>query len=109
MEISFDTKSLREFCESETKSINILGVQKSLILKHRLADLRAATCVNDLIVGNPRIVIRENEQQYVLDIFNDFSLFFCANHNNNPLNNDDSINWSKVSRIKIIKIGSNYE
>ena len=77
------------------------------VLKHRLADLRAAECVNDLVAGNPRILNHTVEQQFALNICNGFSLIFCANHKNNPRNTNQIVNWSKVNRIKILLIGKN--
>jgi len=75
------------------------------MLKHRLADLRAAACVNDLIVGNPRELNRKNFQQYILDLVDGYGLIFCANHNTNPQLSCGKTDWSKVSRIKILNIG----
>lgn len=104
MEVAFTTKSLRQLCESEAKAKKELGEDIAEKLKHRLADLRAAIYVNDLIVGKPR----EIDQQFAVDLGDDFSIIFCANHNANPLLKGGKIDWSKVTRIKIFKIGDSH-
>lgn len=107
MELAFDTKVLRQICESKIKAKKEMGEDTADKLIHRLADLRAATCVHDLILGNPRSLNHSIKHQYVVDICDDISIFFCANHIKNPLLRNGDMNWSKVKRIKIIRIGDN--
>ena len=112
MVIAFDTKALRQLCESETKAINIFGKDIALRLKHRLADLRAATCVKDLEdlgIGNPRLLDHSINQNFAVDFSENISIIFCSNHVELPLNKDKTINRSKVRRIKIIRIGGKNE
>jgi hypothetical protein len=51
LELAFETKLLREICESEQKARQELGIKVAEALKRRLADLRAATSVEDLPVA----------------------------------------------------------
>jgi proteic killer suppression protein len=74
-------------------------------LKHRLADLEAATCVTDLVAGRPRQLEGGQNGQFAVDLGQDSSIVFCANHNAIPLFKSGAVNWSKVSRVKILRIG----
>ena len=107
MELAFRTKKIRQLCEDENQAKKILGNKNAEILKHRLADLCAATNIYDMITGNPRVFEGKNEQQYKIDISSKISINFCANHINNPMLKSGKINWSKISRIKIMMIGDN--
>lgn len=51
LEIAFESKRLRTICESEKQSRSAFGDEVAEILKHRLADFRAAGTVRDLVVG----------------------------------------------------------
>lgn len=108
MVIAFETKKIRQLCESNTKAKIILGNDAAEKLKHRLADLRAVNSVTELIMGNPRQVDHSDYDQYKVSISDDIFIYFKANHNSNPLLPNKDVDWTKVSRIKIVKIGSDH-
>jgi proteic killer suppression protein len=106
MELSFATKSLRDICENAEIAKRELGPEVSEKLRRRLADIRAAVSVNDLIAGRPyeldgarqrRIAVRLGEKQ---------RLVFGANHAVPPKLESGKMDWSKVSRVKVLQIGS---
>jgi len=103
LELSFANKALRELCESSVKADRKLGVDVANELRRRVADLRAATSVLDLLIGAPR---ETREDQIALDVGPSFQLTFCANHNTVPKIESGSVDWSKVSRVKILSIES---
>ena len=70
-------------------------------LKARLADLRAANSVGDLIAGEPQQV----GEQIVLDLGDDNRMVFRANHTANPTTESGEVDWASVTRIKIVEIG----
>ncbi len=107
MELAFATKSLRLLSENNDKAIQKYGNETAEKLIHRLADLRASTFVTELILGKPRSTVFLNEPHYLLDLHDGYNILFCANHINTPILKCGSIDWSKVSRIKIITIGQN--
>lgn len=74
------------------------------VLKHRLADLRAATSVNDLVAGRPRLRERADTQHFVVDLCDGHRIVLAANHPKNPLTPTGALNWAKVSRIKVLRI-----
>lgn len=104
MELAFADKQLRQICESTIVAQRKLGVTKAASLRRRLADFRAVDCVGDIMTGNPREVLGSDPPSYAVTICNGSIIVFCANHNTNPLLVSGSIDWSKVSRIKILEI-----
>jgi hypothetical protein len=103
LELSFAKKSLRELCESSAKANRKLGIDAANELRRRVADLRAATSVHDLLVGQPR---GSGADEIALDVGTSFEITFCANHNTVPRLESGAIDWSKVSRVKILGIES---
>jgi proteic killer suppression protein len=104
LELAFDTKSLRDLCEKEEKARRELAPDVAQKLKHRLADLRAADSVEDLVAGRPRETESANPGYFVIDLTDGSRLAFCANHRNVPLLTSGGVDWSRVSRIKILRI-----
>lgn len=109
LDLAFDSKLLRTICENEEEAFHELGRPVGEVLKHRLADLRAAISINDLLVGQPRILDGEVQSQYlIIDLCDGYQMIFSANHPNNPIGENGKIDWQKVSRIKILRIERNY-
>jgi len=101
LELAFETKLLRELCESEEKAKRTLGANVANVLKSRLADLIAAASVKDL----PLAKLHNSLGTCVFELTDGYELVTSPNHPNNPLHKSGAINWAKVERIKIIKIG----
>jgi plasmid maintenance system killer protein len=104
LQLAFESKSLRTLCESDAQARLELGDAVAEILKHRLADIRAANSAKDLLAGRPRELDGPDSQHMSLDLCNDYRIVFKANHTKNPTTETDRINWSKVNRIKIVRI-----
>jgi hypothetical protein len=100
LELAFETKLLREICESEQKARQELGIKVAEALKRRLADLRAATSVEDLPVAKPR----KNSGTCVVDLPQGYRLVFVPNHTKNPMLKPRTVDWARVGRIKILRI-----
>jgi hypothetical protein len=103
LELAFANKALRQLCESSAKANLKLGVDTASELRRRVADLRASTSVLDLLIGAPR---EPQAGQIALDVGPCFQITFCANHNTVPKLESGAIDWSKVSRVKILAIES---
>jgi hypothetical protein len=104
LELAFDSRALRTICESEAQAKDKYGTAVAEILKHRLADLCAATSIKDLLVGQPRSMEGTDGLWMVLDLCKGYRMAFCANHPKNPLTETGQIDWAKVSRVKIMQI-----
>lgn len=109
LELAFDSMPLRTICESEAQAKLELGSTVAEILKHRLADMRAATSVKDLVVGRPRILDDSRGQHMVVDLCDGYWLTFQSNHTNRPIIDADDIDWARVTRIKLLRIERHYD
>ena len=79
------------------------------VLRRRLADLRAATSMDDLIIGNPHAVEFGEMNYLVIDLCQGHQIVLKANHPENPLTDSGRLDWARVSRIKVTHIGGEYE
>lgn len=104
MELAFDSRQLRTICESEAHARGELGAAVAEMLKHRLADLRAATSVRDLVAGRPRLLEGTSDLCMALDLCAGYRVVFCANHPQNPVMATGGLDWLRVSRVKIMRI-----
>ena len=109
MELAFESKELRSICEHEATAKTELGAEIAEALRGRLADLRAATSMDDLIVGNPHTLECRESNYLVIDLCQGHRIVLKANHPENPLTDCGRLDWAKVSRIKVIHIGGEYE
>ena len=105
MEIAFDSELLRSACEDQAVATNELGPAVAEILQHRLADLRAANAVSDLPAGNPRVSILDKDEYLLIDLSDGYVIALQANHRRNVTNEGGDLEWRRVSRLKVIRIG----
>ncbi|WP_241292436.1 hypothetical protein [Microbulbifer celer] len=98
------TKALRDQCENECVAQDCFGINVTEVLKKRLADIRSATTVFDLLVGKPRPILENGDELFVLELADQYLIKFSANHVSNPRLVNDQIDWSKIYRIKILGI-----
>jgi hypothetical protein len=103
LDFSFENKDLRKLCEDEQAAIEKYGMEISMKLQGRIADITAATTVNDLLAGNPALLDKESNN-YKVDLSINHLLVFCSANTKVPQQSDGSINWEKVTRIKILEI-----
>jgi hypothetical protein len=104
MEIAFDSKELRTICESEPAAQREYGLSVSEALRHRLADLRSASTVGDLVAGAPHPAGGPESEYLLVQLCEGYSLAFSANHRQNPETPNGQVDWSGVSRIKLLRI-----
>src|ERR1035437_2576694 len=109
LELAFASKSLRTTCENEFQARLELGAETATMLKHRLADLRAATSATDIVAGRPRVLHDPDGECMIVDLSKSHRLVFTANHTNNPRTDNRDIDWSRVTRIKILRIERDYD
>ncbi len=75
-------------------------------LRARLADLRGAQSAEDLIAGSPEVLDTKPPGRIAVTLGEHIFIIFCANHESNPLKNNGELDWSRVSRIKVLLIGA---
>ena len=108
MQLAFESVSLRSICENEDLAITALGATIAGTLKRRLADLVAARSIYELPAGNPRPK-QDEPECWVIDLAENIYLFLQANHPRNPLTEGGNIDWGRVTRVKVTRIGSCYD
>jgi len=101
--LAFASKSLREICETEERALRHFGKKVTESLKHRLADLEAAPTTADLIAGRPQL--QNPSGNYAVRLADGFCLEFAANHVKNPVDKNGDVDWKRVSRIQVVRIG----
>ncbi|HRJ54976.1 MAG TPA: hypothetical protein PLV64_01740 [Anaerolineales bacterium] len=109
MDLAFENTAIRNICEDEKEAERELGPSVSRILQHRLADFNAAMNINDILVGNPQVCeySLHDRKEMAIDFHSDYRLIFRANHPQNPLDEMGRVDWTKVRRIKILRIERN--
>ena len=63
MELAFESRWLRTVCENEADADRELGLAVAETLRHRLADLLAATSIDDILAGKPHFSDTTDNQQ----------------------------------------------
>jgi proteic killer suppression protein len=102
--LAFSTKALRSLCECQAKAERQLGFKVAKKLRERLADIRAASNVTDLVAGRPCEIEGGRLANYAINLADGYRMVLCANHNGIPLAESRRIDWSKVSRVRIHRI-----
>lgn len=109
MNLDFKDKKLRELCEQRASAERKLGADSARKLRSRLADLQAAVCVTDLAAGGPHPLQGDRAGQFALKLEGGKRLVFEPDHNPVPYREDGSIDWSRVTRVRIIYIGDYHD
>lgn len=100
MELAFQTQALRDICEDADRASSEFGGDVAAALRHRLADLRAAVSLNDVIVGHPQV----DGQLVSIEIGDTHLLRLAANHVKNPVSADGTIDWKAISRLRVLEL-----
>jgi proteic killer suppression protein len=103
MELSFRTRILRSVCEDVERAASTYGSEFAKHLKSRLADLRAAPTVLDLVVGRP-IFNGSDKAELRISITDDFVLHCRPNHSSLPIDQDGAVDWRRIHRLQVIDI-----
>ena len=102
MELAVAEKALRDLCASRAALDGRLGSERAEALRHRLADLRAASCIDGLLLQAPYPI--DDSGRMALEVVEGVRIMFCPNHQRVPVDGDGKVDWSRVSRLKIIDI-----
>lgn len=107
MEVSFNSKNLRNICESANKLEDLFSNDANH-LKNRISDLFAFNNMNDFAQFYNRIVKKiraETTEMYQVSFGEKSYILIESSHIKNPTDNQGCIDWKSVSRIKIVSIG----
>ncbi|MNE53994.1 hypothetical protein D3C80_1487520 [compost metagenome] len=104
MVLSYESKQIRNICNKEVVAQQSLPRHVVTMLIRRLADLRAVSNLHDLLAGNPRECSALPPGEYIIDLCDGYSLIFRSSHLITPILSTGKVDWSKVDRIKILRI-----
>ncbi len=103
MIIAFQSTRIRELCEDPDAADEVMGHTIAEVFRDRLADVRAAASVEDLIVGNPRP--NGTDGQFLqISLGAEKSIVLEANHLKPIRDADGRVDWRSVSYVKVIEV-----
>jgi toxin HigB-1 len=109
MDIEFLSPQLRVTCTSERQAVRELGQPAAKKLFARLADLKAAEHVGELIVGYPHPLKGDRTGQFAVRLEGGKRLVFASADEPVPVHDDGSVDWKRVTRICIVFIGDYHD
>ena len=122
MEITFANERLQKLCEDSAAASKRFGTSSVKPLVARLKALRASTCVTDLVTGSPhpikphttggtkfRKVFSGYEYLFSLKFDSKNRLVFQSIEDPQPLKESGEIDWSKVTKIRIVFLRDYHE
>lgn len=103
MIVAFQSEKLRRICEDDTVATERLGAPTAGALRERLSDIRAASTIDELFVGKPRLSGAKSELLTV-DLGPDARSIWTVNHVQVPMTQDNIVDWTRTTRIRLTKI-----
>jgi proteic killer suppression protein len=103
MELSFSTKALRAICVEPDRAVSQYSSAVAASLRSRVADLRAAGSVADLVAGRPA-TLEAGEPALLIALAEGYVLRCRPNHASLHRTSLGSIDWSRVRRIHLVAI-----
>jgi hypothetical protein len=100
---SFRDIEIRNLIEREEVGIEKFGTTIARVFYDRLADLLAFDYVSEIILGNPR-PFEGSDTEMMFDIHDEWTIFFSSGHVEKPENSNGKTDWTRVSRIQMIKV-----
>lgn len=105
MEISFVTEELRALCESRRKAVKRLGQQASSALETALADIDACQSLEEFESIYSELQMLAGTESWMLSLDGAISIRFTSGHVKSPRRKTGEVDLSRVTRLKIEKIG----
>jgi hypothetical protein len=100
LELAYETKALRDICESEGIAKRELGTKVAGALRRRLSDFRSVDTFDELPFAKPK----KKSNSVMFDLSDDWQLVVTSGHGENPKLASGKIDWANVTRLKITRI-----
>ncbi|MBZ0168460.1 Plasmid maintenance system killer protein [Candidatus Methylomirabilis lanthanidiphila] len=107
MEITFISRKLQKVCNSEKEMRARFAKPLAERLQQRLAELKAADTLDDIRRLPParcHELSQNRKGQLAVDLVQPKRLIFEPDHNPVPCKPDGGLDWSHVTRIRVIEI-----
>lgn len=105
LKLAFETEELRDLCTSEVIAFRELQPLVAQKLFRRLADIRAASNILYLPVGNPAELDAAPPGLVIVRVHQNHHLLFSAAHQQVPILSSGNVNWASVTSVKLLDIG----
>lgn len=103
MEVAFRTKRLRSICEDPNVASESLDPVVVDQLVSRIADIRAADSLADILAGNPGL--NEDQTTLTIDLTKGYKMQLQISHQNLPVDSDGHLVKGRVRRLQLVDIG----
>lgn len=106
MEITFADSRLQKRCESRNAVVQTYGPRGGGKIMSRLADLRAATTLQEMreLPGECHELKADRKGQLAVKLEGARRLVFVPAHNPTPAKPDGGLDWEHVTAVRIIEI-----
>lgn len=107
MKINFTSRKLQKVCNSEKELRARFGKPLAERLQQRLAELKAAETLEDirrLPSARCHELSQDRKGQLAVDVVHPKRLIFEPDHNPVPRKPDGGLDWSQITRIRVIEI-----
>lgn len=108
VDIFFADAAMEELCSTEKSARRALGRDGARKLVTRLADMRAARGVTELVAGHPEPLVGDRKGQVSVRLDGGRRLVFEPT-DPVPRGDDKAIVWSKVTSVRIVFIGDYHD
>lgn len=110
IEILFLTPDLQRLCEQQKLAVRKLGADSARKLRARLADLSAAATVSGLVPGHPHPLKGDRAGQFAVSLAGGARLVFEPANEAVPLvARGGSVDWTRVTRVRIVFVGDYHD
>ena len=103
MELAFSTRDLRTNCLDLDSAVSAYGPDVAQSLIDRLADLRAANSLMEVLVGSPTFSSNP-KPRVVLQLAEDYTLSCSVNHRTAQVDSSGNLDWGRVRRLLVLAI-----
>lgn len=106
MEISFETSKLQKLCNSDGKLKGEFGPVMAKRVRQRLIDLEASETLAEMraLPGRCHELAGDRHGELAMDLVHPMRLIFTPDHDPIPLSSGGGMDWSQVTRIRILEI-----
>jgi proteic killer suppression protein len=104
MEISFETESFANLCNSHGALQRAYGGVCARRIEQRLQELEAVECLADMVFGRPHELKGDRAGQVSLDLVHPLRLMFRPTADPPPLKTDGGLDRTQVKSVTIIEV-----
>ena len=106
MNISFWDRKFEKLANDDKKLIKEFGKQQADKIIQRLAQLRAATTLEDVryLPGNFHELRENRKGQWGCDLVQPYRLIFCPQENPIPVNEHGQYIWLQITGVEVIQV-----